>query len=162
MSEQRVVLFPAFAKRASASNEAACPAPDLFGATAAAMKFVFINIALLHEELLFRIMTKNGICGVIDLRDRPIFRMPFFDHQKVFRYFNNRHTTYFEMDHLERRGEADSDEIQDEIRRTLKNGTVLIIFDDEAREESKTERLRRTLRSKFPDAMEIHPNALRS
>ena len=71
---------------------------DLFGSVHDVRgKIVFLDEAEWHEDSLLAVVARNSVGAVIDLRSRPIFRLPRYRHRQVVSYFYRHGIQYLEL-----------------------------------------------------------------
>ncbi len=141
---------------------------DLFGGNdKGSGRIVFVDVDALSEEILLRIIARNAIASVVDLRPRPVFMRPRFRHKRVVSYLYRRNVLYIEYAFLllsmskspytakKKSGSAD-----EEIENALKRGLTMFLYDEEAKVAGLMDDVRRRLKRLSSFSAELHPRAL--
>lgn len=121
----------------------------------------FLDIEVLDQEKLFKIITYNSASAILDIRPRPVFRKPKFVHSEVSRYFSDNRVHYFDY----AAAISDPDFIRPhEIARRVNlgrgEGLTICLYDVNSRERGWIDRARRMLRRSKLFTAELSPRAL--
>ena len=170
MSNEKVVIFPGSVSAAFPPRTRARDAQSaLFGCEAEQRGYiVFLHIEWLKQEALLTLLARNAVRALVDLRPRPVFNKPRFQHRDVVHYLYERDLTYLEygllskskgkLEEHSRRGlEGEREEKLNTIRG---RGLTVCLYDDTARAVGWLDEVRRLLRHVPSFHAEIHPRAL--
>jgi hypothetical protein len=162
MTEKNIVaLF-----RDSGQHTASMPRDrDLFGcAHEARGKVVFLDEADWREETLLQLMTSNPVGAVVDLRARPIFRLPRFRHRHVVSYFHKHAIQYLEYARILREyppeGAAGIDKLASILFSRSDVGLTICLYDETTKQRGWLASIRQTMRLSPEHFVELHPSAL--
>ena len=138
---------------------------DLFGSVNEVRgKVVFLDEAEWHEDSLLRVMARNSIGAVVDMRSRPIFRLPRYRHRHVVSYFYRHGIYYLELVNFlhdvpmgEKRIHHDLAEL---VFSHAEHGLTIFLFDIDAKKRGWIESVKAMLISGTNHFVELHPRAL--
>lgn len=170
MADNNLIKFPAGRQGIRSRAEQRDRALTLFGERGKHRgKIAFVDIGILTEDLLLKIVTRNAITSVIDIRSKPIFTKPYFNHKRILAYFYSRNIYYVEYMFLTIN--QDRDRISSNIGRksadtalnnALSLGLSLAIYDTNSSSIDLTEDFRRRLSRLSEYVTEVHPRSLLS
>lgn len=168
MSEKKIVSL-----RPSTNSETevivdSSPKADLFGHTADnAGKIAFLDITSLDETTLLQIVVRNSVKSVVDLRPRPVFYRPEFQHKYVVNYFLKYNILYVEYAlHITSESGAGPPALASHnstnfcFEECLRRGLTIGLFDIEAKERGWVNRIRDSLSQSAYFTAELHPRSL--
>lgn len=128
------------------------------------ISFAFIDVNSINQEYLFKIITRNAVKNIVDLRRKPVFRRPSFVHSQVAEYFYKHGINYTEIV-MNFRGEKPFDfrspETRDAIGGYLKAGLCLFLYDNDAARGGDVDGFRAVLNTSTSGAVEMLPRAFR-
>lgn len=138
---------------------------DLFGSMQEARdKVVFLDEADWQEESLLRVMARNPVAAVVDMRSRPVFRLPYYRHRYVISYFYRHRILYIEMASLSREGSAGTEDVRANLATVLseraKYGLTICIYDKETKERGRLDYFKALAKLAMNGFVELHPRAL--
>lgn len=138
---------------------------DLFGSVNELRgKVVFLDEAEWHEDSLLCVMTRNPIGAVVDLRNRPIFRLPRYRHRRVVSYFHRHGIQYLELINVLRDMPAGEKRIHLELAQVVfsraEQGLTICFFDNDTKERGWLDSVRTLMVSGKNHLVELHPRAL--
>ncbi len=161
---ERIINFPGAAPLAP-KREALFP--GLFGDRSGGRgKVAYLSIEGLSEQLLLQIIVRNSVTGLIDLRPKPLFEHPNFEHQKIVAYFYQRRVRYFEYALLQDTLRSSSKDgvsrrnAEGEMNGLLSDGLTLCLYDNKSIERGWVQRTRHILQTSSSYVAELHPKAL--
>lgn len=142
---------------------------DLFtGAYEKIASIVFVTLDNIDQNVLLGVLAKNSIKTIIDLRGRPVFPKPHFDHKFIMSYFHHRSMNYieavmlrlnsFEPKPLGRVGGLDQFEQWFSDERI--SGMTACIVDSSAVERGVVAAFRNSVADRRGRLVEIHPRSL--
>lgn len=129
-------------------------------------KVAYLHIEGLSEADLLHAIARNSITGLIDLRPRPVFERPNFEHKKVVGYLYSHRVQYFEYALFQnelRPSESRNDKrkkVEKELDALLASGLTLCLYDEDSKERGWLERTRHILRDRSSFVAELHPKSL--
>jgi len=132
-------------------------------------KVAYIDLGKLTQEEFFRILSRNGVKSIIDLRSVPVFRRPQFLHSQIADYLMSQKITYVDLTLVPFRSmhiallnllASQPHQLLGKIAQALDNGLTLVLYDQDTRETNAVSDLRRFLASHSSFRAEIHPSAL--
>jgi hypothetical protein len=138
---------------------------DLFGrVNEVSGKIVFLDEADWKEDSLLRVMARNPIAAVIDMRRRPVFRTPNYRHRHVVSYFYRHGIQYLELSSLLREMAPGDKRVFSELAATIFNraesGLLVFLFDDDIKKRGWIDSVRALMNSGKNHFVELHPSAL--
>ncbi len=127
--------------------------------------FVFLDLSDLDQDKLSNIITRNGVSSIFDLRSKPVFEKPKFDHREFLKYINRHDIPYYDAAYFSHvrdttSGMWDSEGIKNALNKGLVAGLVLILLNDRLLEGIDKELVRRTMRVVSHDAIEMTPSSV--
>ena len=127
-------------------------------------KVAFLDIDQLITARLFRLIVRNSVKSVIDLRPRPVFARPRFKHKEVVSYFHAHQVCYFEYALLIQSGQSQYSYLFNGDDRwlddALKYGLSICIYDSESVMSGWPSELRCRLKKSPSFSAELHPRSL--
>lgn len=138
---------------------------DLFGSIHEVRgKVVFLEEAEWHEDSLLRMMTRNSVSLVIDLRSRPVFRLPRYQHRRVVSYFHKHGIQYLELINLLGGNSAGAKAMPLEVAhfasRHARHGLTVCLYDTSTKERGWLDSIRTLMSSGMNRFVELNPRAL--
>ena len=150
--------------RAAPAPEPARVERDLFGSIEELRRRVaFLDEADFHEGSLLRLMAMNSVVALLDVRDRPVFRAPRYQHRRVVTYFHDHGIHYMEFATLHRRASAAMDlrlVISNLVLDRAEQGLTICFYDRNARERGLVASVKNILVTGTTNLVELHPRAL--
>jgi hypothetical protein len=131
----------------------------LFTDHPAAQGFVaFKNISEFNQNRLIEFIARKGVKAILDTRSVNVFDPPRFDHKVLADYFSQRSIWYCNFSSTTQRMKnigfrnifIVSKVLEDAIIEKLKDGMILVLYDDEAKKDGFVSDIRSYL-LKFPD-----------
>lgn len=138
---------------------------DLFGSVQEVRrKVIFLDEADWHEVSLLRVMARNPVAAVVDMRSRPVFRPPNYRHRHVISYFHRHGIQYLELVNLVRDGSAREKKMHQELAGVIFGradyGLTICLYDTATKERGWLDSMRVLMKSGANQFMELHPRAL--
>lgn len=138
---------------------------DLFGSLQELRgKVVFLDEADWHEESLLQVMARNPIGAVVDMRSRPVFRLPRYRHRRVVSYFHKHGIQYLELISLLRENSAGERKICLELAGVVfgrsEYGLTICLYDKATKERGWLDSIRSLMMAGTNCFVELHPRAL--
>lgn len=170
MHESNIVRFP-FASANLSSDQHTAPVKqlDLFaGDYEKVAAITFFGLEGVNQDIFLASLTKHAIRTIIDLRSRPVFPKPHFDHKYLMNYFYRRSMNYiesamsrspsFEQHPLGRSG--DCDRLEQWIATDNSPGITACIIDAAAIERGVVASFRQCVARASKGVIEVHPRSL--
>ncbi|GAA0530892.1 hypothetical protein FHS83_002610 [Rhizomicrobium palustre] len=167
MAESKVLKFPVHNTPTSGSEVRTA---DLFGACLHGRdKIAFIDIDEFSEDTFLRLLARNAVTAIIDIRPKPVFERPNFEHKRTVSYLYQRDINYVEYailllsqaDPTNRSTDA-YDELISAIQGHIRAGLTIFLFNKEAHEIGWVQQFRNYIRDSRISCTEIHPRSLSS
>jgi hypothetical protein len=138
---------------------------DLFGSIREVRgKVVFLDEADWHEDSLLRVVARNSVSAVVDMRSRPVFRLPRYRHRRVVSYFHRHGIQYLELINVLRDIPAAEKRISVDLTGVVfsraEHGLTICVFDNDTKERGWIDSIRALMISGTNHLVELHPRAL--
>jgi hypothetical protein len=138
---------------------------DLFGSLQEVRgKVVFLEVTEWHEDSLLRMMARNSVSLVIDLRSRPVFSLPRYQHRRVVSYFHKHSIQYLELINLLYETPAGEKTMPHEIAHIASShaerGLTICLYDTSTKERGWLDLIRALMNSGTNRFVELNPRAL--
>ncbi len=138
---------------------------DLFGSLQEVRgKVVFLDESDWNEESLLQVMTRNPIAAVVDMRSRPVFRMPNYRHRHIVSYLHRHGIQYLELINVLRKNSEGERNIYLELSGIVfgraEHGLTIFFYDATAKERGWLGSIRTLMKSGANRFVELHPRAL--
>lgn len=139
---------------------------DLFsGSLGAPRAIVYLSLNGLDQNMLLHSLIKNSVQTIIDLRGRPVFPKPRFDHKYLMTYFYNRSMEYIELAMVKHYAvgglsSAGTDRLSLWISRSHNPGVTVCIADDESVDGGAVTSFRHRIAASAFHWVELHPRAI--
>jgi hypothetical protein len=131
---------------------------------------IFVDISTLWQEKLLRILNKNAVQALVDIRKIPVFRKPKFNHKRLMDYITSRNISYFDFTSQKSRleiGEAivallasQPHPLFGPLSKALDSGLTVILYDSNEDAQTSISDIRNLLKYHSSFRAELHPNAL--
>ena len=164
MPEQKVIQFNA---RSGVTQHAKVHHPELFHSTEIGRgKVAFIQIDDLVEGTFLNLIARNSVTAVVDLRPRPVFAKPNFQHKRTVAYLFQRKVTYIEYAFaIKAEGKQlpwtrPSASFASILEGALSAGLTVCLFDGESQSIGWLDRFRRQIETMPSYSAEMHPRSL--
>jgi len=138
---------------------------DLFGSIQEVRyKVVFLDEAEWHEESFLRVMARNPVAAVVDMRSRPVFRPPHYRHRHIISYFHRHGIQYLELITELRNGSLKDSKTHlvpaEVIFERAEFGLTICLYDAATKERGWLDSIRDLMKSGANRFVELHPRAL--
>ena len=138
---------------------------DLFGSLQEVRgKVVFLEESEWNEDSLLRMMARNSVSLVIDLRSRPVFRLPRYQHRRIVSYFHKHGIQYPELINLLKNTSAGEKTMPLEVAHVAsghaRHGLTVCLYDASTKERGWLDSIRVLISSGPNQFVELNPRAL--
>lgn len=129
--------------------------------------FVFMDFSWLDEVVLTHLVVRNHISVLIDLRKKPIFEKPKFNHKKTIGFLEQSKVEYFEyaflkMDFFQSSSKfVKARKIRNRISHGMERGMALCLYDENEVESEYISDFRYLLNNINHSWIELIPSALK-
>lgn len=172
MLKDNVLTFPDSVAGRTEPSEPAGRTPeqlDLFSRSyGRSVAIAFFNLESIDQNVLLSSLIKHSIKTIIDLRSRPIFPRPQFDHKYIMSYFYHCSINYiecamsqspsFELRPLDY--PKDHDRLDHWVSADISPGVTACIVDEAAIESGTVAAFRYYIARRTTNLIEVHPRSL--
>jgi hypothetical protein len=173
MADDKVLNFPQ-AQRSSPEVAAGPPVTrprqlDLFSGNQDNVRtIVYLSLEHVDQDLLLNTFIKHAVQTIIDLRARPVFPKPRFDHKYLMSYFYQRSMNYIELAMIsslansEQADDCNPDRLSSWMADAQQTGFTACIIDSAAIEGGHVASFRRRIARSPNQWLEVHPRSILS
>lgn len=135
---------------------------ELFGSKSLPMSpYVFVHTDILNQDSLVECIVRKHVSLILDLRFRPIFDRPQFDHREIIEYFREKNVVYLDCVYYAS-NENDSERLLERYRQAFKkldqkNFWSIFLFDDQTVDSQLLAEFRNGFRGGAKPFREVHP-----
>jgi hypothetical protein len=166
MADEKVVQF----RPGETTKPSAIELP-LFGDPSQSYGTVaFLHVAGVKQDDLMRILSRNAVAAIIDLRAVPVFEWPQFRHSQLVDYLSSRKIAYVDLTVMSFKSSvpdaflsqlaSQPHRLLGKLAQALDKGMALILYDEASLTSNAMSDLRRLLAHHSSFRAEIHPSAL--
>lgn len=120
--------------------------------------FVFVHVDAIDQEAFVNLIVRNNVSLVMDLRYKPVFQEPEFDHRFVIEYLSRRNTLYIDFIYDAISEENFTLRFSNAFKElSVSNFWSVFLFDDQTVETHLLSEFRREFRKVWERFTEVHP-----